>query len=68
MTESGDFGYVGDLTNQINMTKDQIKQEKNKLKNTTQIGQEGRDLYTERALENAYDASMAKSKFAAKQH
>ena len=66
MTESGDFGYVGDLTNQINMTKDQIKQEKNKLKNTTQIGQEGRDLFTERALEDSYDASMAKSKFAAK--
>ena len=62
MTESGDFGYVGDLTNQINMTKNQIKQEKNKLKNTTQIGQEGRDLFTERALENSYDASMAKSK------
>ena len=67
MTESGDFGYVGDLTNQINMTKDQIKQEKNKLKNTIQIGQESRDLYTERALENSYDASMAKSKFAASQ-
>ena len=67
MTESGDFGYVGDLTNQINMTKDQIKQEKNKLKNTTQIGQEGRDIFTERALEDSYDASMAKSKFAASQ-
>jgi hypothetical protein len=67
MTESGDFGYVGDLTNQINMTKDQIKQEKNKLKNTTQIGQESRDFYTQQALDNAYDASMAKSKFAASQ-
>jgi len=67
MTESGDFGYVGDLTNQINMTKDQIKQEKNKLKNTTQTGQESRDIFTERALENSYDASMAKSKFAASQ-
>ena len=67
MTESGDFGYVGDLTNQINMTKDQIKQEKNKLKNTTQTGQESKDIFTERALEDSYDASMAKSKFAASQ-
>ena len=66
MTESGDFGYVGDLTNQINMTKNQIKEKKDKLKNTAQIGQESRDFYTQQAMENAYDASMAKSKFAEK--
>ena len=66
MTESGDFGYVGDLTNQINMTKNQIKEKKDKLKNTAQIGQESRDFYTQQALDNAYDASMAKSKFAEK--
>ena len=66
MTESGDFGYVGDLTNQINMTKNQIKEKKDKLKNTAQIGQEGRDFYTQQAMENAYDASMAKSKSAEK--
>ena len=66
MTESGDFGYVGDLTNQINMTKNQIKEKKDKLKNTAQIGQESRDFYTQQALENAYDASMAKSKLAEK--
>ena len=66
MTESGDFGYVGDLTNQINMTKNQIKEKKDKLKNTAQIGQENKDFYTQQALENAYDASMAKSKFAEK--
>jgi hypothetical protein len=50
------------------MTKDQIKKEKEDLKNKfTTTGQESRDLYTERALDNAYDASMAKSKFAASQ-
>jgi len=67
MSESSEFGYVGDLTNQINMTKDQIKKEKEDLKNKfTTTGQESRDIYTERAFEDAYDASMAKSKFAAK--
>jgi hypothetical protein len=66
MTESGDFGYIGDLTNQINITKNQIKEKKDKLKNTAQIGQESRDFYTQQALDNAYDASMAKSKFSEK--
>jgi hypothetical protein len=66
MTESSDFGYVGDLTDQINMTKNQIKEKKDKLKNTAQIGQESRDFYTQQALDNAYDASMAKSKSAEK--
>jgi len=67
MTESGrDIGYVGDLTDQINMTKNQIKEKKDKLKNTAQIGQESRDFYTQQALDNAYDASMAKSTSAEK--
>ena len=67
MSESGDFGYIGDLTNQINMTKDQIKKEKEDLKNKfTTTGQESKDFYTQQALDNAYDASIAKSKSAAK--
>ena len=67
MSESGDFGYIGDLTNQINMTKDQIKKEKEDLKNKfTTTGQESKDFYTQQALDNAYDASVAKSKFAEK--
>ena len=67
MSESGNFSYVGELTNQINMTKDQIKKEKEDLKNKfTTTGQESKDFYTQQALDNAYDASIAKSKFAAK--
>ncbi len=67
MSESGNFGYVGDLTNQINMTKDQIKKEKNALENKfTTTGQESKDFYTQQAFDDAYDASIAKSKFAAK--
>ena len=67
MSESGNFGYIGDLTNQINMTQDQIKKEKEDLENKfTTTGQESKDFYTQQAFDDAYDASIAKSKFAAK--